>query len=39
MLVSLLLSLLNRSSAFAWTPALDLTDNGIRTTLMPGAQY
>lgn len=39
MFVSFLLSLLNRSQAFAWSPALDLTDNEIRSILMPGAQY
>ena len=39
MFVSFLLSLLTRSRAFSWTPALDLTDNEVRTALMPGAQY
>jgi len=39
MLLSLLLSWLNRSSRFAWTPALNLDDSAIDSTLNPGAQY
>jgi len=39
MFLSLILSLLNRSSRFAWSPALDLEDRTIYSTLIPGAQY
>jgi hypothetical protein len=39
MLLSLLLSYLNRSSRFAWSPALDLRDRAVFSTLIPGAQY
>ncbi len=39
MFVSFLLSLFKPSRSFAWSPALDLADNEIRSTLLPGAQY
>ncbi len=39
MFLSLILSLLNRSARFAWSPALDLKDHTIYSTLIPGAQY
>ncbi|RDI59263.1 hypothetical protein DES45_104174 [Microvirga subterranea] len=39
MFLSLLLSWLNRSSRFAWSPALNLDDRAIYSTLNPGAQY
>jgi hypothetical protein len=39
MLLSLLLSYLNRSARFTWSPALDLKDRAIFSTLIPGAQY
>jgi len=39
MFLSLVLSLLNRSSRFTWSPALSLEDRSIYSTLIPGAQY
>ena len=39
MILSYVLALLARKPAFAWRPALDLSDNGVRSTLIPGAQY
>jgi hypothetical protein len=39
MLLSLLLSRLKRSSRFSWSPALDLKDRAVYSTLIPGAQY
>ena len=39
MFLSLILSYLNRSARFAWSPALDLKDHAIYSTLIPGAQY
>ncbi len=39
MLLSLLLSYLNRSTRFTWSPALDLKDRTVYSTLIPGAQY
>lgn len=39
MFLSLLLARLNRSAPFVWSPALNLEDNVIRSTLMAGAQY
>lgn len=38
MLISMLLSFLSRRSAFVWSPALDLSDNAVRSTLLPGGQ-
>ena len=39
MLLALVLSYLNRSARFSWSPALDLEDHAIYSTLIPGAQY
>ncbi len=39
MFLSFLLARLSRSARFVWTPALDLRDHEIRSTLLPGAQY
>ena len=39
MFISLVLSYLNRSVRFSWSPALDLEDHAIYSTLIPGAQY
>jgi hypothetical protein len=39
MFLSFILSRLVRSARFAWSPALDLKDHAIRSTLIPGAQY
>ena len=39
MFLSLVLARLNRSARFIWTPALDLTDHVVYSTLIPGAQY
>ena len=37
MLLSLLLSYFNRRPAFSWSPAVDLSDNVVRSTLLPGS--
>ena len=39
MILSFVLARLARKPAFAWLPALDLSNNEVRSTLMPGAQY
>jgi hypothetical protein len=39
MFLSLVLSWLNRSSSFTWSPALNLEDRTIYSTLLPGVQY
>ena len=39
MLLSLFLGWLNRAPRFAWSPALDLSDHAIYSTLLPGTQY
>lgn len=39
MFLSLVLSRLNRSRRFIWSPALNLQDRAIFSTLIPGAQY
>lgn len=39
MILSFVLSLLARKPAFSWVPALDLSDNEVRSTLIPGVQY
>jgi hypothetical protein len=39
MFLSLILSRLNRTARFAWSPALNLEDHAIYSTLIPGAQY
>jgi hypothetical protein len=39
MFLSLILARFNRSARFSWSPALDLGDHAIFSTLIPGAQY
>jgi hypothetical protein len=39
MFLSLILTHLNRSPRFVWSPALDLRDHAVLSTLIPGAQY
>lgn len=39
MIISFVLSRLSRRSGFVWSPSLDLSDHGIYSTLLPGAQY
>lgn len=43
MLLSFILSRLNRiaraPARFVWSPALDLKDRTVLSTLLPGAQY
>ena len=39
MILSFVLSLLARKPAFSWMPELDLSDNEVRSTLIPGVQY
>jgi hypothetical protein len=39
MFLSLLLSFMNRSPRFSWSPALNLEDHAIYSTLIPGTQY
>ena len=39
MILTFILSRLRRSPAFSWSPALDLKDHAIYSTLLPGAQY
>lgn len=39
MLLSLLLSWFKGSAHFVWSPALDLKDRSVYSTLIPGAQY
>jgi hypothetical protein len=39
MFLSLILSRLNRAARFSWSPALDMDDHAIYSTLIPGAQY
>jgi hypothetical protein len=39
MLLSLFLAWLNRAPRFVWSPALDLADHEIYSTLIPGTQY
>jgi hypothetical protein len=38
-ILSYILALLARKPGFSWMPALDLSDNEVRSALMPGAQY
>ena len=38
MFLSLLLSWLARRPAFSWSPSLDLSDNEVYSTLLPGGQ-
>jgi len=39
MFLSLILAHLNRASRFKWSPALNLEDRSVYSTLIPGAQY
>jgi hypothetical protein len=39
MFLSFVLSLLSRQPSYAWRPALDLSDSGVVSTLIPGGQY
>lgn len=39
MFISLLLSFLSRREAFRWSPALDLSNHEVYSTLLPGTQY
>ena len=39
MFLAFILSRLNRSARFSWSPALNLEDRTIFSTLIPGAQY
>ena len=39
MFLSFILSRLSRRPAFTWRPSLDLSDNTIYSTLIPGTQY
>ncbi len=39
MFLAFILSRLNRSARFSWTPALNLEDRSVYSTLIPGTQY
>src|SRR4051812_8805615 len=39
MFLALLLARLNRAPRFVWSPALDFSDHGVYSALIPGAQY
>jgi hypothetical protein len=39
MILSFILSRLRRSRTFVWSPALDLSDPKIYSTLIPGAHH
>ena len=39
MFLTFLLSRLRRPSRFVWSPALDLRDHAVFSTLIPGGQY
>lgn len=39
MILSFILSRLARRSGFSWSPALDLSNDRLYMTLLPGAQY
>lgn len=39
MILAFILSRFSRSSRFVWSPALDLRDHAVFSTLIPGAQY
>lgn len=39
MLLAFILSRLNRSARFVWSPSLDFSDRAVFSTLIPGAQY
>ena len=38
MLLSLFLSWLSRRPSFSWSPSLNLSDNEVYSTLLPGGQ-
>ena len=39
MFLSFVLSYLSRPSRYVWSPSLDMTNNEVVSTLIPGAQY
>lgn len=39
MILSFFLARLNRAPRFVWSPSLDLSDHGVYSTLIAGAQY
>jgi hypothetical protein len=39
MFLAFILSRMNRSARFSWSPALNFEDRTIYSTLIPGAQY
>jgi hypothetical protein len=39
MFLSLLLSYLNRSASFTWSPAVNFDDKTVYSALIPGAHY
>jgi hypothetical protein len=39
MFLALILSQFKRTARFSWSPALNLEDHTIFSTLIPGAQY
>jgi hypothetical protein len=39
MFLAFLLARLNRARGFVWSPAIDLSDRRLLSTLLPGAQY
>ena len=39
MFLAFILSCLNRSPRFSWSPALNFDDRSVYSTLIPGTQY
>jgi hypothetical protein len=39
MILSYILAYLARKPAFSWMPSLDLSNNEVRSALIPGTQY
>jgi hypothetical protein len=39
MFLTLILSRINQTARFSWSPALNFEDRSIYSTLIPGAQY
>jgi hypothetical protein len=39
MFLAFILSRLNRSTRFSWSPSLNFDDRTVYSTLIPGAQY
>jgi hypothetical protein len=39
MFLAFILSRLNRSPRFSWSPALNFDDRSVYSTLIPGTQY